>query len=70
MMFIRVKDTVINTEQITSVHVYKDSKDFTTSAIRNYVVVNFSGDEQDRLDFNSSDDLNKFLAHLQIEQIS
>jgi hypothetical protein len=70
IMFIRVKDTVINTEQITSVYVYKDSKDFATSATKNYAIVNFSGDEREKLDFDSSDDLDKFLTHLQIKQIS
>lgn len=66
-MFIRVKNVVINTSQVTSIHVYKNTKDFTTSNLKNYITVHFSGDDKERIDFDSDEKLEEFLREFQIK---
>lgn len=66
-MFIRVKNIIINSDQITSIHVYKNSKDFATSSLKNYITVHFSGDDKERIDFESDEKLEEFLSGLQIK---
>jgi len=65
-MLVRVKNTIVNTDQITTISVHEDEKHIGTGKLSNYIVVYFSGDDRERLDFESSEELNLFLNRIKV----
>lgn len=68
-MFLRFKDIVVNTEQITSIRVYEDAKNYQTGKLKNYINVYFSGEDKETIEFDSKEELHEFLEYLQIQNI-
>lgn len=68
-MFLRVNDTIINTDQITSIRVHEDEKDYPSEKIQNYINVYFSDDDKEKLVFETKEKLREFLEFLQIRNV-
>lgn len=68
-MFLRVNNTIINTDQITSIRVQEDEKDYPSGKIQNYINVYFSEDDKEKLVFETKEKLREFLEFLQIRNV-
>lgn len=65
-MLVRVKNTVINTDQITTIGIHEDERYMGTGKLSNYIMIYFSGDDKERVDFESKEELNLFLSQIKV----
>ncbi|GEA69141.1 hypothetical protein PA3_32990 [Acinetobacter pittii] len=60
-MFIRHEKKVINTDNIRVISIHEDERFMGTGEPKNYVTIYFTDKDQEKLYFDSSDEINKFL---------
>lgn len=65
-MLVRVKNTIINTDHITTIAIHEDEKSMATGKLSNYIMIYFSGDDKERVDFESKEELNLFLTQIKV----
>lgn len=65
-MLVRVKNTVINTDQITAIKIHEDEKYMGSGKPSNFIMVHFSGEDKERVDFDSNEQLRMFLSKIEV----
>ncbi len=60
-MFIRHGKKVINTDNIRIISIHEDEKFMGSGEPKNFLTIYFTEKDCEKLDFDSSDEINKFL---------
>lgn len=68
-MLVRIKNIAINIDQITKISIHENERFMGTGEPQNFVIVSFSGDEHQKISFESNDQLKSFLNYTKVLEI-